>query len=95
MDDVLHGERLDGRAKQLHKRKLDDLPDGVFITLSGEDAFAIKGKQLLRWTPASYTDRRARPTGIEVQMLTPPSIARVLARGYAALARKCRTIAYC
>jgi hypothetical protein len=30
-----------------------------------------------------YTDKRARPTGIEVQMLTPPSVAKVLARGYA------------
>jgi hypothetical protein len=76
----MHGERLDGRAKRLHKRKLDDLPDGVFITLSGQDAFAVRGKRLLRWTPANYTDRRTRPKGIEVPMLTPPSIAKVLAR---------------
>ena len=65
MDDVLHAERLDGRAKRLHRRKLDDLPDGAFVTLSGEDAFAVQGKHLLRWTPSGYADKRPRPTGID------------------------------
>ena len=83
MDDVLHAERLAGGGKRPHKRKLDDLPDGAFVRLSGEDAFAVKGKRLLRWTPAGYTDSRPRPKGIVVEMLTPPSIAKVLARGYA------------
>ena len=82
MDDILHRERLDGRDKRLHRRKLDSLPDGAVIKLSGEDAFAVKGKRLLRWTPMGYADARARPKGIEVDMLTPPSIAKVLARGY-------------
>ena len=79
----LHAERLDGRAKRLHRRKLDDLPDGAFVTLSGEDAYAVKGKRLLRWTPSGYTDSGTRRAGIEVEMLTPPSIAKVLSRGYA------------
>jgi hypothetical protein len=83
MDDVLHAERLDGRAKRLHRRTLDHLPDGVFITLSGTDAFAVRGAELLRWTPQGYTERRPRPRGLTVAMLTPPSIAQVLARGYA------------
>ena len=83
MDDVLHVERLDGRAKRLHKRRLDELPDGVFITLSGDDAFAVRGKLLLRWTPSGYADTRRRPNGVTADMLTPPSITKVLARGYA------------
>lgn len=83
MDDVLHAERLNGRTKRLHKRKLDALPDGVFITLAGEDAFVVKGNRLLRWTPSGYADARTRPKGVEVNMLTPPSIAKVLSRGYA------------
>jgi hypothetical protein len=83
MDDVLHAERLDGRAKRLHRRKLDDLPDGAFITMSGADAFAVKGDHLLRWTPSGYDDAQPRHTGITVDMLTPPSIVQVLARGYA------------
>src|SRR5215470_14668186 len=69
MDYILHEERLDGRTKRLRMRKLDDLPDGTFITLSGEDAFAVRGKHLLRWTPAGYADKRPRPKGVEVQML--------------------------
>jgi hypothetical protein len=29
MDDVLHAERLRGRAKHLHRRNIDELPDGA------------------------------------------------------------------
>ena len=47
MDDVLHGERLAGRAKRLHRRKIDALPDGAFVVLEGE-AFALRGDALLR-----------------------------------------------
>jgi hypothetical protein len=82
MDDILHAERLDGRAKRSHRRKLDALPDGVVVRLNGDDAFAVKGKRLLRWTPSGYVDTRPRPKGLEVEMLTPPSIAKVLMRGY-------------
>lgn len=83
MDDALHAERLDGRTKRLHQRRLDDLPDGAFVSLSGTDAFAVKGPHLLRWTPTGYADARPRPKDAGVMMLTPPSIAKVLARGYA------------
>ena len=54
MDKVLHAERLDGKAKRMHRRALDALPDGAMIALDGE-AFAVRGKHLLRWTPAGYT----------------------------------------
>lgn len=83
MDDALHAERLDGRVKRRHRRKIDDLPDGVFITLSGNDAFAVREEHLLRWTPEGYADPQPRPVRREILMLTPPSIADVLARGYA------------
>jgi hypothetical protein len=83
MDEVLHAERLAGRGKRLLRRPLDELPDGAFITLSGDDAFAVKGERLLRWTPQGYVDARRRPKGATADMLTPPSIARVLSRGYA------------
>jgi hypothetical protein len=82
MDDKLHAERIDGKAKRLHRRMLDDLPDGTFVTLSGPDAFAVKGTRLLRWSPSGYTESKPRPAGIQVDMLTPPSVVQVLARGY-------------
>jgi hypothetical protein len=82
MDEVLHAERLDGKQKRTHRRKLDTLPDGSMIALDGE-AFAVRGKNLLRWTPSGYSGKRARPRGITVDVLTPPAMLKVLARGYA------------
>jgi len=84
MDDALHGERLNGKDKHMHRRKLDMLPDGAMIALDGE-AFAVRGKHLLRWTPAGYAARRGRPRGLDVDVLTPPSMLTVLSRGYAPL----------
>ena len=82
MDRALHGERLDGGAKRTHHRKLDLLPDGVVIVLDG-DAFAVRGEHLLRWAPEGYSRQKPRPRGIELDVLTPPSIVTVLKRGYA------------
>lgn len=84
MDDVLHGERLDGKAKRLHRRAIDALPDGAMIALGGE-AFAVRGKRLLRWSPAGYDATRARPRGLAVDVLTPPAMLTVLNKGYAPL----------
>jgi hypothetical protein len=81
MDDVLHRERLDDRAKRLHRRALDDLPDGTMVALE-KNAFAIRRGALLQWTPAGYAARRRRPPGATVDMLTPPAIVSVLAAGY-------------
>jgi hypothetical protein len=81
MDDVLHDERLQGRAKRLHRRNVDALPDGAFITLE-EGAFAVRGDGLLRWTPQGYDGRRLRPHGIAVDVLTPSAILAVLSAGY-------------
>jgi hypothetical protein len=82
MDEVLHTERLDGNGKRTHRRKLDTLPDAAMIALDGE-AFAVRGKNLLRWTPSGYRGTRARPRGISVDVLTPPAMLKVLGRGYA------------
>lgn len=84
MDDVLHGERLDGKAKRLHRRAVDSLPDGAMISLDGE-AYAVRGNRLLRWTPAGYAGSRVRARGAQADVLTTPSILAVLAKGYAPL----------
>jgi len=84
MDEVLHGERLNGKSKRTHRGAIDTLPDGAMIVLDGE-AFAVRGKHLLRWTPSGYADKRARPHGLSVDVLTPPAILTVLERGYAPL----------
>src|SRR3984957_12702454 len=45
MDVVLHAERLQGRAKRLHQRNIDALPDGAFVALE-EGALAVRGDAL-------------------------------------------------
>jgi hypothetical protein len=82
MDDVLHAERLDGKATRLHRRKLDTLPDGAMIARDGE-AFAVRGNRLLRWTPRGYKDAKPRPKGVTVDVLTLPAMLAVLKAGYA------------
>lgn len=82
MDRMLHGERLEGKAKRIHRRAIDELPDGTMVALDG-DAFAVRGPSLLRWTPQGY--RQTRPRRASVDVLTPPSIVAVLAAGYSPL----------
>jgi hypothetical protein len=82
MDEVLHRERLDGKAKRLHRRNIDGLPNGAMIVIEDE-AFAVRGKHLLRWTPQGYTASQPRPRGTDVDVLTPPSILKVLTKSYA------------
>jgi hypothetical protein len=84
MDEVLHRERLDGNEKRVHRHALDALPDGAMIARDG-DAFAVRGGRLMLWSPGGYEEPSARPRGITVDVLTPPSILAVLARGYAPL----------
>jgi hypothetical protein len=81
MDEVLHRERLNGRAKRLHRRKIESLPDGAFITLEGA-AFAVCGNALLCWTAEGYDARAPRPRQVMVEVLTPPAVLGVLAAGY-------------
>lgn len=81
MDDALHAERLDGKAKRLHRRKLDALPDAAMVLHEGEP-WAVRGRQLLHWTPGGYDMARARLHALDIDVLTPPSILSVLARGY-------------
>jgi hypothetical protein len=82
MDVVLHAQRLDGRAKRRHRAALDDLPDGAMIVLEDETPFALRGDALLPWRFAGCGPARARPRGIEVELLTPPAMVAVLSAGY-------------
>ena len=81
MDTVLHAERLDGKAKRRHRRAIDTLPDGAMIALD-DGAYTVRGHYLLRWSPSGYDKKRARPQGLQVEVLTPPSMLTVLAKGY-------------
>ena len=81
MDDVLHGERLDGRVKRLHvlREPIEALPDGAMIQAGGEAFLIVKGKAL-RWSFDGYQQADI-PTG-DVRLITPPSTVRALRAGY-------------
>ena len=82
MDAVLHAERLADKVKRMHRRAIDTLPDGAMIAIDG-DAFAVRDRRLLRWTPSGYSESKPRLRSSPVDLLTPPSILAVLSRGYA------------
>lgn len=85
IDDRLHGERVgpDG-AKVRFAADFDDLPDGVFVCLEGNDATAVLvwHGELLAWSPGGYGERRSRPVGVRVSVLTPASTVGAIRAGF-------------
>ena len=61
------------RAQLQHEAPIGDLPDGAFVR-DGDMAWLVLGRQLLRWTPAGYGERRPRPTNDVAIVITPPSL---------------------
>jgi len=87
IDAQLHAERVDPdtRAQRRHRAPLGDLPDGAFVLHEGEPWLALAA-ELLRWTPAGYTDRLPRPAAegptAETMVLTPRSLLATLRAGW-------------
>jgi hypothetical protein len=81
VDEQLHLERIDPRTRgQLHhSAPYASLPDAAFVLVDREP-FVILGDELLRWTPAGYTERRDRPRRGTAVVVTPPSLVAVLER---------------
>ncbi len=85
IDAQLHRERVDPatRAHRLHDAELAALPDGAFVLDEGAP-WLVLGSEVLRWTPAGYTERRLRAPG-PAQLITPPSLVGVLRAGWDAV----------
>jgi hypothetical protein len=81
IDAQLHGERVAGPERRLHRTQLDGLSDGAFV-VEGGAPWLVLGSELLRWTPAGYAERRPRRSGIEAELVTPPSLVAVLSTGW-------------
>jgi len=81
LDARLHGERLEGRKRRLHLRRLDDLPDGAMIARDG-GALAVRGDALWPWSFAGYGAAIRRERRIRVETLTPPTTLTALQAGY-------------
>jgi hypothetical protein len=85
IDNQLHAERVaSDRSKRFVKGSLDELPDGVFVNIPawGDQAHLVWGNHLLAWSPAGYNERRRRPKGKEVKVLTPQSMIKAICAGY-------------
>lgn len=63
---------------------LDELPNGVFVSLpeEPETAWLLWNGELLRWEPAGYGERMKKTAGISVVLLTPLSTVNAIAAGY-------------
>jgi len=79
IDEQLHAERFDPatRAQRHHEAEIDDLPDGAFV-LHHDGPYLVRGDELLRWSPAGYDARIARPAQTKAAVITPPSLLAVL-----------------
>ncbi|RBP16510.1 hypothetical protein DFR50_105153 [Roseiarcus fermentans] len=84
MDEVLHRERLDGRAQRLWRAPLAALPDGAVVAIDGR-AYALRDGALLPWSFEGYGPAAAFDGVTEVVVLTPPSTVAALKAGYAPL----------
>ncbi len=87
IDNQLHAERVGpDRSKRTDRANLDDLPDGVFVSLDGRDGHAclIWGDELLPWSPGGYRERHRRPRGEVATVITPGSTVRAIRAGYVA-----------
>lgn len=84
IDTLLHRERLDGKAKRLHRADLADLPDGSFFmadTAPRTPLLLWEGKAY-PWSHSGYGAPLRLPDGAEVTVLLPPTLVAVLRAGY-------------
>jgi hypothetical protein len=89
IDATLHHERIShhryqhDKIKLTYAEKLDRLPDGVFVVFETSAApYLVHGNRLFPWSFAGYGQPISR-TDATVQVLTPRSIVRAIAHGYA------------
>jgi hypothetical protein len=80
IDMMLDGERRDGRAKRIHRLVADSLPEGAVIA-RGNEALGLVEGVWRRWSTTGWGEVVTGVTGV-VDVLTPPTSLRALARGY-------------
>ena len=81
MDEVLHAERLNGKAKRLHTlpMPIEALPDGAIVQAE-EDSYLIARGRALVWSFDGY--REVGDALRDASLLTPPSTLRAFVAGY-------------
>jgi hypothetical protein len=86
LDAVLHAQRLTPVGRQrTYAAPSASLPDGAFVTVPGDPrAYLVLGRWLLRWSAFGYDTAIARPDSGVLRVLTPRSVVKTMAAGYAA-----------
>ena len=83
IDNRLHSERIGPDRRRLwFVTVIDNLPDGVVVSLDGSDSHLIWKQQLLEWSPGGYTLGRLLAAGARVRVLTPRSSVETIRAGY-------------
>lgn len=82
-DHILHAQRRasrqdDAPAQTAH---VADLPDGAMVSIDG-DAYAVRGRHLLRWSFDGYTQAIPRASVQRAELLTPPLFVEILSHGF-------------
>ena len=81
-DRIAHSDRLDEtRRKRTFRGRIDALPDGTVVTLSGQ-AHAVKDGALLPWSFQGYGAPVPRDGIGDIEVLTPRVFVAILAAGY-------------
>jgi hypothetical protein len=81
MDEALHCERVENRAKRIWRTRLGDLPEGAMIARCGR-AYAVRFDSLSPWSFAGYGAPDPLEPDAVVDVLTPPSTIAALKSGY-------------
>ena len=81
MDEVLHRERLNGRARRLHELQgpIEALPDGAMVQAGSESYLIVRG-QPRQWSFDGY--QKIDFVLQAARLITPPSTTRALRAGY-------------
>lgn len=82
VDELLHPERPTANGAATHPAAASELPDGTIVDLDGA-AHLVRGGALHPWSARGYGRPRPLPGASHVRVLTPPSIVRAIAAGYA------------
>ena len=82
MDRVLSNERrAKGGTKITWTARAGTLPSGAMVRVD-DDILAVRDRKLLPWTAAGYRAGIPLDLNLVVEVLTPPTIARILHAGY-------------
>ena len=84
IDTALAAARSDAAERRHHRRRLGDLPDGVFFIRDGAPArpMILWRSQMRPWSHGGYGGAEAVCADEEVTVLTPEPTVAVLAAGY-------------